>query len=84
MIRPIPGTVLVADLPEEEKAGLILPPGVGGRPDVGAVVAVGEGFEITLEPGDKVFYRKGHAEEVEDIKVVREGCIVAYDDGAES
>lgn len=84
MIVPRPGSVTVVDVPEEEKKGLLLPPGVGGRPDVGLVQRVGAGCELPLEPGDKVFYRRGHMEEVEDVKVVGEGCIIAFDDGGRS
>lgn len=83
-IVPRPGSVTCIDVPEDEKPGLVLPPGVGGRPDVGIVQRVGVGVDLDLEPGDKVFYRKGHMEEVEDVKVVAEGCIIAYDDGGRS
>lgn len=83
-IVPRPGAITVADIPDDEKGELILPYGVGGKPDVGIVVKVGLGVELGLEPGDKVFYGRGHCHEVEDVKVVDQGCVIAYDDSGRS
>jgi co-chaperonin GroES (HSP10) len=83
-IVPRPGSITVADLPDDQREGLVLPYGVGGKPDVGIVVRVGLGVELGLEAGDKVFYGKGHSHEVEDVKVVDQGCVIAYDDSGRS
>lgn len=77
-VVPAGDRLAVVDLPAEERQGLILPPGVGGRPDVGIVVAVGDDVRLSVESGDKVFYRCKPAE-IEDIKIIDAGCVLAYD-----
>lgn len=77
---PAGDRLAVVDLPAEEKSGLILPPGVGGRPDVGLVVEVGEGVQLDVDKGDKVFYRCNPTE-IEDVKIIDGGCVVAFEKG---
>ena len=77
-IIPAGDRIAVVDLPEEEKAGLILPPGVAGRPDVGIVQTVGDSVSLPVEPGDKVFYRCSPVE-VEGAKIIDGGCVIAYE-----
>lgn len=79
-VMPAGDRLAVVDLPVEEKSGLILPPGVAGRPDVGLVVEVGEGVQLPVEKGDKVFYRC-NVTDIEDVKIIDGGCVVAYERG---
>jgi co-chaperonin GroES (HSP10) len=67
-------------VPEEDKGKLILPYGVSGKPAVGIVVKVGADLALDLQTGDRVFYHDGHGVEIEDVKVVGEDCVIAYDD----
>lgn len=82
-VVPVGPRLSIAPLPEEDKRKLILPPGVAGRPDAGICIAVGRDCTIGVEVGDKVWYFCNSAE-VEDVKIIDAGCVVAYDDSSRS
>lgn len=76
---PAGARIAVADPPEEVRGGLHLPQGVHGSPRRGVVVKVGKDVTIGVEEGDIVFYRC-EADEIEDLKMIDERCVIAYDD----
>lgn len=79
-VMPAGDRLAVVDLPADEKSGLILPPGVAGRADVGLVIEVGADVQIDVDKGDKVFFRCNPVE-IEDVKIIDGGCVIAYEKG---
>ena len=47
---------------------------------MGLVVEVGDGIELDVDKGDKVFFRCNPVE-IEDVKIIDGGCVIAYEKG---
>ncbi len=85
-IKPLADRVLVEPAPAEEKTsgGIIIPDTAKEKPQMGTVVAVGDGTKdnpITLKVGDKVLYGKYAGTELaldgRDYLIMRESDIYA-------
>jgi len=94
-IRPLHDRVIVKRLEAEEKtaSGIVLPGNAAEKPDMGEVIAVGEGKALdngtvralTLKVGDKVIFGKysGQAVKVdgEELLVMREEDVMGVVEG---
>ncbi len=85
-IKPLADRVLVQPAPAEEKTtgGIIIPDTAKEKPQMGTVVAVGEGTKdapVTLKVGDQVLYGKYAGTEIThegtDYLIMRESDIYA-------
>ena len=85
-IKPLADRVLVEPAPAEEKTsgGIIIPDTAKEKPQMGTVVAVGDGTKdnpVTLKAGDKVLYGKYAGTELsldgKDYLIMRESDIYA-------
>ena len=66
-IRPLADRVLIKPAPAEEKTvgGIIIPDSAKEKPLKGEVIAVGNGEEMGVKPGDCVLYGKYAGTEIE-------------------
>lgn len=91
-ITPLGGNVLIRPVDAQQKTagGIILPDSAKEKPQIGVVMAVGEGawnedgdarIKMTLKPGDKVMYKKWGGNEIkvenEEWTIVEEKDILA-------
>ncbi|EKD86841.1 MAG: hypothetical protein ACD_37C00130G0001 [uncultured bacterium] len=90
-IKPIGDNVLIKPLEAESKtaSGILLPDSVKEKPQMGEIMAVGEGwhndegkvFPLTVKVGQKVIYKKWGGDEIkvkgEDWIMVKQGDILA-------
>jgi len=85
-IKPLADRVLVEPAPAEEKTsgGIIIPDTAKEKPQMGTVIAVGQGTKdnpITVKVGDKVLYGKYAGTELtydgNDYLIMRESDIYA-------
>ncbi|MFO7874870.1 MAG: co-chaperone GroES [Bacteroidales bacterium] len=85
-IKPLADRVLVEPAPAEEKTsgGIIIPDSAKEKPQMGTVVAVGDGTKdnpVTVKEGDKVMYGKYAGTELnlegKDYLIMRESDIYA-------
>lgn len=85
-IKPLADRVLVEPAPAEEKTsgGIIIPDTAKEKPQMGTVVAVGDGTKdnpVTVKVGDKVLYGKYAGTELthdgKDYLIMRESDIYA-------
>lgn len=91
-ITPLGGNVLIRPIDAEQKTsgGIILPDSAKEKPQMGIVMAVGEGawnedgdarIKMTLKSGDKVIYKKWGGNEIkvenEEWTIVEEKDILA-------
>ncbi len=67
-MRPLHDNIIIRPVPDEKvtKSGLLIPDGAEEKPQVGEVIAVGNGFiqtdgtrvEMGVKAGDKIIYSK--------------------------
>lgn len=95
-IKPLGDNVLIKPLEAESKtaSGILLPDSVKEKPQMGEIMAVGEGwhndegkvFPLTVKVGQKVMYKKWGGDEIkvkgEDWMMVKQGDILAIVDGS--
>lgn len=90
-ISPLSDNVLIKPLEAEEKtaSGILLPDSAKEKPQMGEIMAIGEGFTtpegklvpMKLKVGQKVMYKKWGGDEVkvngEDWMIVKQGDVLA-------
>lgn len=79
-VSPATGRLTVTDPPIPEDEGLILPPGVQGSDvEMAVVVELGADVKLPLQAGDRVYFLAQHFAKIDDVRIVDEGAIVAFE-----
>lgn len=79
-LTPAPTYLTVTDPPIPDEEGLILPPGVqGADTEVAVVVEAGADCKLPVQAGDRVYFHAGHFAKIDDLKIVPEDVILAYE-----
>jgi len=81
-VVPAGPRISVTDPPVEEESPIWLPPsaaGLAGDLETAIVVDTGEGCDLGLKSGDRVFFHEGHFAKIGDVKIVAEDCILAFE-----
>lgn len=80
-LHPAPGRIAAVEPPVEDGT-LWLPPtaaGQAGDLERALVTEVGSAVDLDVQPGDVVYFHRGHFAKIEDTMFIAGDCVLAYD-----
>jgi hypothetical protein len=79
-VTPAGARLTVTDPPVPEAEGLWVPPDMSGaETEMAIVVERGRDCTLDVDAGDRVYFHAGHFAKINDVKIVPEDCVLAYE-----
>lgn len=79
-LTPAGARLTVMDPPVPDESTLWVPPEIqGADTEVAIVVEAGADCKLSLAAGDRVYFHAGHFAKIDDVKIVPEDCVLAYE-----